>query len=388
MNRGADGRVSLDIAIATAGRFHVLDLARELHALGHRVRFYSYVPRSRARSFGLPVECCVSLLPFAFPVLAWQILAPGLLPQVRERVMYFILNYATILRLRRCDVFICMSGIYLEAAHFARRRYDAAIWLERGSRHILSQDCILSVIDGAARPNPITVRRELAGYAMADRIVVPSRHVAESFMVISGLYAKLFRNPYGVNLDMFPARSMRDIEGVVTLLYIGTWSLQKGCDVLATAVNSVEGVLLIHVGAIDDLRFPEDRERFVHYAPVDQSVLSHFYGAADLFVLASRQDGFGMVLAQALASGLPVVCTDRTGGDDLAEIPGFASRVTIVPSGDADALAEAMRGWRDRLRGQNVLAPLGEIERRKLGWAEYASRYNTELLRMLIGAAR
>ncbi len=95
-----------------------------------------------------------------------------------------------------------------------------------------------------------------------------------------------------------------------------------------------------------------------------------------------------MVMAQALASGLPIVCTDRTGGDDLAEIPGFASRVTIVPSGDADALAEAIRGWRDRLRGQNVLAPLGETERRKLGWAEYASRYNTELLRMLIGAAR
>ena len=84
----------LRIAIATAGRFHVLDLARELHALGHRVRFYSYVPRSRARSFALPAECVVSLLPFALPALAWQRLAPGFLPRLRERMMYAALNYA------------------------------------------------------------------------------------------------------------------------------------------------------------------------------------------------------------------------------------------------------------------------------------------------------
>ena len=159
----------LDIAIAAAGRFHVLDLARELRALGHRVRFYSYVPRSRARSFSLPAECVVSLLPLALPAVAWQRIAPGFLPRLRERLLYAAMNYGVMLRLRRCDVFICMSGIYLEAARFARRRYGARIWLERGSRHILSQDRILAAIDGAERPSRFTVRRELAGYEMADR---------------------------------------------------------------------------------------------------------------------------------------------------------------------------------------------------------------------------
>ena len=90
-----------------------------------------------------PAECVVSLMPFAMPALAWQRLAPGFLPRLRERIMYAALNYGAILRLRRCDVFICMSGIYLEAARFARRRYGARIWVERGSRHILSQDRIL-----------------------------------------------------------------------------------------------------------------------------------------------------------------------------------------------------------------------------------------------------
>ena len=60
----------LRIAIATFGRFHVLDLARELSALGHDVRFYSYVPRMRAIRFGLPKRCHVSLLVLLWPLVA------------------------------------------------------------------------------------------------------------------------------------------------------------------------------------------------------------------------------------------------------------------------------------------------------------------------------
>ncbi|MGE0258496.1 MAG: glycosyltransferase family 4 protein [Alphaproteobacteria bacterium] len=380
MSRHGAPQTSLRIAIAAAGRFHALDLARELHALGHRVMFYSYVPRSRARAFALPDECAVSLLPFALPILAWQRLAPRFLPRLRERLMYAALNRGVILRLRRCDVFVCMSGIYLEAARFARWRYGAKIWLERGSRHILSQLRILAGVDGAEQPSRFTVRRELAGYEMADRIVVPSIHAEESFAGAPHLRAKLFRNPYGVDLGMFPASGAKEIGETIGLLYVGTWSLQKGCDLLENAVRGVDGVRLTHVGAIGDLRFPDLPERFAHRDPVAQPALKEFYAEADLFVLASRQDGFGMVLSQALASGLPIVCTDRTGGIDLARMPGFASRITVVSAGDAHALAEAIRGWRDRLRGGGQPPALGDDERQRLSWAAYARRYNAELL--------
>ena len=145
---------------------------------------------------------------------------------------------------------------------------------------------------------------------------------------------------------------------------------------------------MTHVGAIGDLRFPEISGSFAHRGPVAQSALRHFYEAADLFVLASREDGFGMVLSQALASGLPVVCTDRTGGGDLAAMPGFAARITVVPSGDAGALAASIRLWCDRLRGGCAPAPLDERERENLSWAAYASRYDAELRCTVAGAAR
>ena len=154
------------------GRFHVLDLARELSHLGHEVDFYSYVPRRRAIRFGLPGSCHRGVLPLVAPLVAWERLASGLKPEVRERAAAYALNAAVIARMRPCDVFICMSGTYLEAAIYARQRFGAQVWLERGSRHILSQNEILHKV-GAAGASSFMTDRELSGYDLADRIVLP-----------------------------------------------------------------------------------------------------------------------------------------------------------------------------------------------------------------------
>ncbi len=368
----------LKIAIATAGRFHVLDLARELNALGHEVSFYSYVPLRRAMQFGLPRKCHRSLLPFVAPVLLWERVAPKLAPRLREWVMFRLLNWAVILKLEPCDVLICMSGIFVEAPKYAKRRHGAQVWLERGSRHVLSQDEILSEIPGAERPSALVVHRELEGYALADRIVVPSSHVEESFRRDPAAHTKLFIDPYGVDLAMFPNRDNHTPHSPFTFLNVGAWSLRKGADTLEQAVRRMGNIKLVHVGPIRDISFPSNDDRFVHVDAVSQQALPFYYAGADAFVLASREEGLSTVLPQALASGLPIVCTTRTGGANLAHTAALAARTIVVEGGDSAVLAKAMDMVINRSRSTD-LQPLNEADRQTLSWGEYAHRYESEL---------
>lgn len=362
----------LSIGIASSGRFHLLDLARELDALGMDVRFYSYVGRKRAAKFGLPGRCHVALLPFLFPLVALERLFPKVFPRVVERLMSWALDLLVIVRMQPCDVFICMSGVFLAAARFSKWRYGAKVIVHRGSRHILSQQEILSSLPRAKQVSPFIVSRELRGYAIADYIAVPSTHVAESFAPWPEHARKLFLNPYGVDLEQFPLRC-----GILpeepTVLFVGNWTFRKGVDVLAHAISDMAGVRLVHVGAAGDVPFPT-YSRFFHYEPVPQWQLRTFYEASHVFVLASREDGFGLVLSQALASGLLVVCTDRTGGPDLAQLSGLARLIRVVPAGDSLALRCALTKTLDDATAKSGGAPITEVERQTLSWRTYALR--------------
>jgi starch synthase len=374
----------LRVGIATSGRFHVLDLARELDALGADVRFYSYVPRRRAEKFGLPRRCHVALLPFVFPFLVMERMLPTPFRAFTERLMCWALDIITILRMRHCHVFICMSGMYLQAPRFAKWRYGAKVFLERGSRHILSQRAILSNTSGAEQVTRFIVNRELRGYAAADRIAVPSGHVVESFGPWPAAARKLFLNPYGVDLEQFPFRPAGSVAEL-TVLFVGGWSYRKGADVLSEAMQAIGNARLVHVGSLIDMSFP-DHPRFVHHAPVQQWELKKFYQAAHVFVLPSREEGLAMVLLQALASGLLVVCTDRTGGPDLARLAGLARLIRVVPAGDPDALRVALTEALEDAKGRTFETSISEAERRLLSWREYASRYYAELERTVASA--
>jgi starch synthase len=364
----------LRIAIATNGRFHVLDLARELDRLGHHVTFYSLLPKWRSRQFGLSADRCVSLFWVMLPFIAWQRIAPRFARDRREHWSVRVLDWATGRVLRPCDVFIGMSGLMVSAAVTARRKYGARIFIERGSKHIAAQAEILA-LQGAATPSADDIAREYQSYAVADRIMIPADHVRQSFARDPAAAAKLMINPYGVDLDQFPQRAFH--PGVDNqLLFVGGWLLRKGVDLFADVLRRLPDVRLTHVGGRGDTAMP-DVDRFTHVDPVDQRLLTHHYAQAAVFVMPSREEGLALVQLQALASGLALVCSDQTGGRDLCHTPGLSERIFEVPVDDTAALVAATERALARVA---TLPRLGDDDRATLSWQAYAKRYEAHIM--------
>jgi glycosyltransferase involved in cell wall biosynthesis len=275
-----------------------------------------------------------------------------------------------------CDLFIGMSGMSTKTALAIRRRYGGKVWIERGSRHILSQKEILDALPGSQRVARFAVERELADYELADTIVVPSLHVERSFVERGVPREKLFRNPYGVDLAMFP-RTPKPQNLVPTLVFAGAWSLRKGCDVLAKAIEG-QPWKLVHVGPTGDAALPKETN-FESRGVVAQSRLFEVYAEADVFVQPSREEGLSLVQAQSLASGLPLVCTDRTGGEDLAEFLGAPSWVTVVPHDDPAALRQGIKQALSLAGNQFGLRDTLGSAHERLTWKAYGQRYDTEI---------
>ncbi|MBK9241944.1 MAG: glycosyltransferase family 4 protein [Acidobacteria bacterium] len=379
----------LKVAIATVGRFHVLDLARELDRLGHDVSFWCAMTTRQTRRYGLPARAHRGLLPWLLPMLAAQRYGGARLAAASSRSLLEATDRLIARRLEPCDVFIGMSGLAVQSARKARAAYGAKVFIERGSRHILSQKAILDDLlrrGFAARTVPESdVARECAGYALADRVVVPSAHAKQSFVDEGFPAERLFCNPYGVDVAMFgPTPAPQDRPP--TILFVGLWSYQKGVDLLLAAWRKLDGVHLRHVGAVGDAPLPLE-PGFTHVDAVPQDSLPAQYAQAHVFVSASRQEGLSLVQAQALACGVPVVCTDRTGGADLRDLLDLPEWVTVVPSDDADVLAAAIRAMLNS--AMNLTGPrrlLGP-RRDQLSWAAYGDRYARELDRVVGGEA-
>lgn len=374
----------LRIAILTTGRFHLLDLARELSAQGHDIAFHSCVSRDRCTAFGLPARCWRPLPPSCY-ALYWlgRRGGEGRWQRSLFRTLQWRYEWAVTRHVGACDVLIALSGLCPRANASLRRRHGARLWIERGSRHYLSQMRILATMPitvGQRRPTYADPADELADYTQADMIVVPSLHAMSSFVDEGVPVSKLFRNPYGVDLSMF-AQTPKPTAGTSpTIIMAGRWSYRKGCDVLAEAWRGLPGVRLRHVGSIGDCPLPTE-DGFEHFDAVQQTALREHYAQAHVMALASREEGLAVVQAQALSCGLRVVCSDRTGGEDLREFLPDPEVVSVVPSDNVTTLRQGLKrslaaaldeptGVRDRLGGAAT----------ELSWAAYGRRYSAALL--------
>jgi len=167
--------------------------------------------------------------------------------------------------------------------------------------------------------------------------------------------------PCGVNLELFYPQSKAaarhqlglDADDLI-LLYVGRFESIKGLNILLEAMTYLDDnqrLRLVVVGGDDDST-PEFRalaqatrdwgigEKVSFIGRVDQQNLPTYYGAADVFVLPSYSESFGMVGLEALACGRPVVTTPVGAVDSLVR---STQAGCVVPDHTARSLADGIR---------------------------------------------
>jgi glycosyltransferase involved in cell wall biosynthesis len=146
------------------------------------------------------------------------------------------------------------------------------------------------------------------------------------------------------------------------LLYVGRIASGKGIDHLLAALHELPDAHLVIAGPDDRHGVSTEGER-VHTLPVSDEPPRHLYPQADVFVLASAGESFGMVAAEAAAAGTPVIVSDRCG------IAGFFrdGEALVVPyerSAVVDAISRVLTD--DDLRER--LARGGPAAARRTSW--------------------
>jgi glycosyltransferase involved in cell wall biosynthesis len=179
-----------------------------------------------------------------------------------------------------------------------------------------------------------------------------------------------------------------------SLLCVASVTSGKGLDVLVRALARATDLpwTCVCVGAVSRAPgFVADlgrvigawglADRVVLTGPLTGQALDEAYAGADLLVLPTRGESYGMVVTEALARGLPVLATDVGGVPEALGTTADGRRPgLLVPAGDAAALVAALRRWLGDAELRADLRAAARDRRRDLtGWDRTAGQVDRVL---------
>lgn len=189
-------------------------------------------------------------------------------------------------------------------------------------------------------------KRLAAEPRMASRVLAASSFTRKSLVDHGSESQSIQVIPYGIDLQLFQPNGhrRRDTSGPLKVLFVGRINQRKGIKYLLEALRLLPDAsceLTICGRVLDGLDLFDTVAQQVKIRPsVSAAELLEAYQSADLFVLPSVGEGFGQVLLEALACGLPVLATTHTAAADLITegVEGF-----VVEPRQPAQLAERMQ---------------------------------------------
>ena len=334
------------ITLSTPRQMHAMLAARLLLDEGHDVSLYTSTPRKRLRgdSTGLRHHLQPKLTEIYTQITQTRINVP------LDSLDGQLYDYSVATRLgfgAPPDIFYGWAGVSLASGQAAHAR-GGKFALDRACPFVTYQeDLVLAEAEKVgfrARRRPVWCEhRQLAEYEEADAILVPSGYSGGTFP--QRLQPKIICAPLWGRVKAPESVPVKDPNRPFTVGVVGGDAIRKGYLYLLRAWKNLglkNAQLLLRYGAgfkeypvLDDLMRSLPNVEQVRYVPD----ISDFYNRCDVFVLPSVDDGFGMVIFEAMAHGLPTIATTHCGASELA-VNG--SEALIVPPFREDALAEAL----------------------------------------------
>jgi len=385
----------MKITIVVGGRWHAFDLAKELYAAGVLHRLITSYPKFKTRQWGIPDDKVVSLP----------------LTLIIEKAIYRLGGDKLIMKSQylRHNLFGKAAARYLDGSTlihgWSSFSEPSILWakqnavpflLERSSAHMTMQCELLREEYQRlglkwAETHPKIVAQELREYELSDSVAVPSLFVKQSFLDRGFPEHRLLHNSFGTNLKNFSSGVKQD--DVFRIVYAGSLSVRKGIQYLVQAftdANIVNSELYLVGGATAEtphlLAGADERVKLIGHVP--QSELVEYYCNSSVFVMASIEEGMACVQLQALACGLPLICTTNTGGEDLLRLSavepvGLEMNIQEYPAGyvvpikNSEAIAFCLKilsNHPEILKAKREAALGIRDARIGLDWSSYAQR--------------
>ncbi len=236
-------------------------------------------------------------------------------------------------------------------------------------------------------------------YLLNERDALPYQQeafLADYHMVASSFSKQVLLNigvederiaviPYGVEIDKIPHKEKYDVEGKLKILYVGEVSPQKGIyDFLEMTERFRDNVEFHIVGSGLEKLSQKNQERIrtktEFHGYMLQEDLFQLYSDCDLFLFPSLGDGFGFVVIEAMAAGLPVICSSNSIGYDAVQDGknGF-----VYQTGNVDELEEKIEYFLENRLEIERMGREAIVTTQRYTWDNYDSLVKSVIDRMV-----
>jgi glycosyltransferase involved in cell wall biosynthesis len=385
--------IAFSVVVAHPGRQHSHQLARALEEQGLLAKYVTGVPTHRGAGWwwarplmrryasiyeiGLPRALVrhVMVAPVASKLAAPMLSRPARIAFEHRAEGWFDAYAARLIETWRPTMVVAYENAALRIFQRARQLGIVTV-LDAASFHHSWQDRFYEPAESPRAHRRIVARKD-AELALADHVLTVSEYARESYLEAGTPAERVHAVPVGVAIEKFTARRDKAAPDArpLRLAFVGHIDERKGVDVLCEAARRLAADRKhFELGVIGK----QNSEISLDGVPgikrlgwMAQSRLAEELRLFDALVLPSRHDSFGMVVAEAMASGLPVIVSDHVGAKEMVT-PG--KNGFIVPTGDAAALAAAMAWLIDHRDAMPAMGVAARAAAERYCWEEYRER--------------